>query len=197
MGRIIEIIKKDFKTTPYNARTSRARRWLSTKINKNQNFFADKINFSDVSNPKRRKPVPEIGKMYMYKYDPKHKDTLPYYDIYPLVFPIEWYDDGFLGINLHYLDIPNRVKLLDDLDSLKNTKEYTEKTKLRISYALLGQTVRDKRFEPCIKRYLFNHVRSMFVEINADEWDIAIHLPVQRFQKKNERTVWRESRKTF
>lgn len=27
-----------------------------------------------------------VGNMYMFFYDPKHKDTLPYYDTFPLVF---------------------------------------------------------------------------------------------------------------
>jgi hypothetical protein len=27
------------------------------------------------------------GKMYFYYYDPKHKETLPYYDRFPLVLP--------------------------------------------------------------------------------------------------------------
>src|SRR5712671_604576 len=30
----------------------------------------------------------EIGKMVLFKYDPKWKNTLEYYDIYPLIFPI-------------------------------------------------------------------------------------------------------------
>ena len=44
-----------------------------------------------------------VGKMYMFFYDAKYKDTLPFFDIFPLVFPIEFYSEGFLGINLHYL----------------------------------------------------------------------------------------------
>ena len=30
----------------------------------------------------------ELGKMYMYYYDALHKDTLPYFDKFPLVVPI-------------------------------------------------------------------------------------------------------------
>ena len=55
----------------------------------------------------------------MFFYDPKFKKTLPYYDTFPLVLPLETYNDGFLGINMHYLPIPLRVNLLDQ--NLGNT----------------------------------------------------------------------------
>ncbi len=31
---------------------------------------------------------PLLGRMYLFQYDPKGKKTLPYYDRFPLVFPI-------------------------------------------------------------------------------------------------------------
>ena len=30
-----------------------------------------------------------IGKMYLFHYDPKHKETLPLYDRFPLIFPFQ------------------------------------------------------------------------------------------------------------
>ena len=49
----------------------------------------------------KRAATPYYGKMNMFFYDPKHKKKLPYYDTFPLVLPIERYNDGFLGINFH------------------------------------------------------------------------------------------------
>jgi len=43
------------------------------------------------------------GNMYMYFYDPKMKQTLPYYDRFPLVLPYRATADGFIGLNLHYI----------------------------------------------------------------------------------------------
>ena len=51
----------------------------------------------------KRKKSPFYGRLNMFFYDPKFKKTLPYYDTFPLVLPLEPYSDGFLGINLHYL----------------------------------------------------------------------------------------------
>ena len=62
----------------------------------------------------------QMGKMYMFFYDPKHKATLPYYDRFPLVIPIERYPDGFLGLNMHYLAPKLRLSLLEGLMKITN-----------------------------------------------------------------------------
>ena len=50
----------------------------------------------------RRKDIrPTPGMMYAFYYDPKHKETLPYYDTYPLVVIVELNSKGILGLNLH------------------------------------------------------------------------------------------------
>lgn len=123
-----------------------------------------------------------IGKMYMYFYDPKHKDTLPFYDIFPLVFPIQIYDDGFLGINLHYLPPQARGKLMNALYTIANNNKYNASMKLNISYNILKQSAKKfGGFENCIKRYLFSHVRSSFQFVNANDWDKALLLPLQKW----------------
>jgi hypothetical protein len=126
-----------------------------------------------------------IGKMYFYWYDPKHKDTLPVYDRFPLVFPIERYSDGFLGLNLHYLNQAERAELLGKLMKFRSSSNLTERSKLKLSYELLSGTKRiANQMRPCIKRYLFTHVRSPFIEVPATEWDRAIELPVEFFVVK-------------
>lgn len=134
-----------------------------------------------------------VGKMYMFMYDPKWKDELPYYDKFPLIFPIEFYKDGFLGINLHYLPPAGRAKLMDALyDTLTNDK-YDYTTKLRINYSILSSTRKFNLFKPCIKRYLFTHVRSSFQFVNPKDWDKALFLPVERFQKATKTKVYADS----
>lgn len=153
------------------------------------NWFKDKI--SDITKKLKRDPnnvftkdgTPEIGQMYMFAYDPKYKATLPYYDAYPLVFPIEFYGDGFLGINLHYLPPMARARLLSSLKSLATNNKYDDTTKLNISYELLrASAIRFSGFENCVKRYLFAHVRSSFHQVAPYDWDKAVLLPLQRWQ---------------
>lgn len=137
------------------------------------------------------KPTP--GKMLMYQYDAKHKDTLPYWDMFPVMFPIELYNDSFLGINLHYLPPVYRIRLFDALFETVNNQKYDKTTKLRISYQILKSASNMKYFKPCIKKYLFSHVKSNLIEIPIDEWAYAGFLPMARFQKASQRKVWDDS----
>jgi len=136
-----------------------------------------------------------IGRMYHFKYDPKLKKQLPYYDIFPLVIPIETYSDGFLGLNLHYLPPRLRARLMDKLFSTINDERLDERSKLRVSYSLLAGAAKFRLFQPTVKRYLNSHVRSRFLLIPPQEWQIALFLPTQRFQKARDKQVWADSRK--
>ena len=135
------------------------------------------------------------GNMMLFNYDPKHKKTLPYYDIFPLVFPIDTFRGGFIGMNMHYLPYRLRAQLMDALyDNLNNTR-FDESTKLNISYKTLASAAKYKYFKPTIHKYLYKHVRSKFLVIDAKEWDQVLMLPVQKFVGASIQTVWSDSRK--
>lgn len=138
-----------------------------------------------MKNTDRSKDNTVIGRMYFFWYDPKLKDTLPVYDRFPMVFPIERYSDGFLGLNLHYLDYGHRMYLVGMLSNYASNKKLSPSTRLKLSYDLLANSSRLQNLtKPCIKRYLFEHVRSQFVEVTPDEWDKAVELPVELFVYK-------------
>ena len=139
----------------------------------------------------KRNNKPFYGKLNMFFYDPKHKKTLPYYDTFPLVLPLERYPDGFLGINMHYLPIPLRIKILDRLVDYSNNTKFDESTRLMVDYNKLKKV---RLIRPTIHRYLSGHTKSQFRRIDADEFTIATLLPVQRFKKASESEVWKESR---
>lgn len=126
-----------------------------------------------------------IGQMFMFLYDPKHKETLPIYDRFPLVFPIKFYSDGFLGINMHYLSRGQRASLMDALYMTINNRKNDETTRLRISYEVLNGSIRMRNFKPCVKRYLSAHVVQNFIYIEPKHWDKALMLPTERFVEKN------------
>lgn len=138
-----------------------------------------------------------IGKMYMFFYDPKLKDKLPYYDTFPLVFPIDMRRDGFLGINLHYLPPILRARLMDNLYAAQTSTKYTKQQQLNLSYELLNGAARFRYFRPCVKHYLWNHVRSSFLNIDPSNWDMALMLPLEQFHGKQKQQVWTESQKQF
>ena len=135
---------------------------------------------------------PFIGRLNMFFYDPKLKKTLPYYDRFPLVLPLEKYSDGFLGINFHYLPIPLRMKLLDRVVDFSNNTKFDESTRLNVGYQKL-KTI--KLIKPTLKRYLAGKVKSRFRRVDADEFTVATLLPVQRFKKGSQSEVYKDSRK--
>lgn len=133
------------------------------------------------------------GRMIMFFYDPKWKDKLPYYDRFPLVLPIKFLPDGFIGLNLHYLPIHIRARLLDNIYARYKSKQFDEKQTLELDYAELNSVGRLRYFKPCIKRYLYSHCRSRFYLIKPEEWNMMLMLPTERFEKKSKDYVWRES----
>ena len=140
----------------------------------------------------KRKNSPFFGRLNMFFYDPKFKKTLPYYDTFPLVLPLERYDDGFLGINLHYLPMKLRIRLLDRLVDYSNNTKFDESTTLDVDYSQLKKI---KLIKPTLKRYLAGRVKTQFRRIDADEFTVAALLPVQRFKKASASEVYSDSRK--
>lgn len=138
------------------------------------------------------------GNLYMFFYDPKYKETLPYYDRFPMVFPWKKFKGGFIGLNLHYLPYGPRVKLMDRLLQFKTNDKMDETTRLRFSYGLIDGVSKFALAKPCIKQYLTEHMQSPFIHINARDWPTAMMLPVERFVGSNKETVWQESiKKTY
>ena len=100
------------------------------------------------------------GEMYLFFYDPKHKNTLPYYDTFPLVLPFRAVKDGFYGINLHYMPYLVRYRLLQNLSELATDTKYNKDTKIRISWGILNRYSRLAPIQGAVKHYLANHVKS-------------------------------------
>lgn len=134
-----------------------------------------------------------IGKMYMFFYDPKLKNQLPYYDTFPLIFVIGPAKGGFLGINLHYLPPALRAKLMNAIYQTINNTKFNSTTKLRISYEILSSASKYRYFKPCVKHYLNEHVQSRYLNIEPRNWDSALMLPTERFKKATADKVWKDS----
>jgi hypothetical protein len=134
-----------------------------------------------------------MGGLYFFVYDPKTKEQLDYYDRFPLVMPLKRYDDGFLGLNLHYLPVKYRLVFMRKLMPLAIYNDEDEIKRIRITYEILEASKRYKEFRPCIKKYLYPHVKSRILAVEPQEWDTALYLPVQQFKKAPVNKVWRES----
>ena len=180
VSKFIQAVKDEARGRP------RSTAWYKEKIKE-----FGKPSAQNLIRDGKRNNKPFYGRLNMFFYDPKFKKTLPYYDVFPLVLPLEIYSDGFLGINLHYLPIPLRIKLLDKLVDYSNNTKFDESTKLMVDYKKLK---RIDLIKPTIHKYLAGQTKSQFRRIDADEFTIATLLPVLRFKKASDREVWKESR---
>ena len=114
--------------------------------------------------------------------------------MFPLIFPFQKAPGGFYGINLHYLPYNYRALLMDGLYSLVvNESHNDETTRLRLSYQILNSMSKLRYFRPCVKRYLNSNIRSKFVYITPEEWNVALFLPLQKFNKGTIQQVYKDS----
>jgi len=136
-----------------------------------------------------------VGSMQMFFYDPKHKETLPFYDKFPLAIIVGPAPGGFYGLNLHYLPAVLRAKFLDALLNITSNDKFDETTRFELSYKMLNGARNMRYFKPCYKHYLTSHVKSRFARVAAPEWEIATFLPTADWQKQSQAKVHAASRK--
>jgi hypothetical protein len=189
-----EILTKGVRSGQIPAQTNKARNWYRNAA-KTYGSVKDGQFFGKSSDKDRMASRPMIGGMYMYEYMAKGRKTLPYYDRMPLIFPFKMVKGGFYGLNMHYLPLPLRAKLMDALYETTNNKAYDETTKLKINYQILSKASKFEPFKPCVKRYLTSQVQSRFMYVYPSEWDIALFLPTERFTGATKSQVWAQSKK--
>lgn len=131
------------------------------------------------------------GNMYMMFYNAKHKRTLPWYDRFPLVIPFDKrsIQDGFYGINLHYIPPMARQDLLEEM------YKYGTEDGVDINYEYFRSVSRLRPALPCIKRYLYSRIKRPPMQVQKEYWDVAAMLPTADFKGVNTNTVYAHSRK--
>ena len=138
------------------------------------------------------------GRMYTFFYNAKTKKKLPYWDRFPLVIILDLREDGFTGLNLHYIPPRYRVRLLYELYKyvILDDDEYAEeemRMRIKMTYQLITGISKLKMYKPCFKRYLTTHIEGRALEITPNYWDTMAMLPLAQWQKENARTVYSES----
>ena len=179
-------IVTDFLKT-VKARSREAKAWFRDIVMKARYGIPGKVGRRELMTDRHigEFHVPRVGRMYLFKYDAKYKDILPYWDRYPLVFPFQpvegGYIDGFYGINLHYLPPKQRIVLMTALiDTEGKIGNLDDNYYMKLSYEVI------KKFNPakqCIKRYINSpiHRKTPFYKISGADWAYAAALPLQKF----------------
>jgi hypothetical protein len=166
-------------------------RWLKEKIDEIRNPSAIPKGISQEAFRNSKRFL--LGRLYCFYYDPIGKADLPYYDRFPMVLALEKYNDGFLGLNLHYLPYKYRLAFLGKLMKYAVLNDDNDVMKIRVTYDILQASKTFKEFRPCIKRYLTSQIRSKILTIQPNEWEIAAFLPIQQFRGAKATDVWKDS----
>lgn len=159
-------------------RTKEAWQWYKKNIKRSRRYDRATL----LKDRDRITPKKFIGRMYFFAYDAKLKETLPIWDVFPLVIPVDFDGQGFLGMNLHYLPPNQRILLLHRLKALLNNDKYDDTTRFRITYELLTALPKFDVYKKTLHRYLYSHIESKIVMIHPDEWETAVYLPLEKFR---------------
>lgn len=194
MASLLDKVSDAIRTGTVGSEVKRSAKWFQDKIKglegsvRNQfsqtnapKFYREAENKIDKKALKMRV---NLGDLYAYYYNPKHKMTLPYYDTFPLIMLIGYEKETFLGLNFHYLNPKLRAILLDRVTA-KVGKGIINWTKI----------VKIPQVEPTVKRYRYDHIVRKVIPIEEKEKEIAIFLPLERFKKASKSRVWADSRK--
>lgn len=196
MSNLFQKLELEAFKAGINPRTKEAQDWFRKRaqqlrrVNRQDLLKADEVKLVNRQNPL-------IGSMNMFFYDPKTKDTLPFYDRFPLAIIVGPAEKGFYGLNLHYLPPLLRAKFLDALLDITNNKKYDETTRFQMSYKMLMASSKMRYFQPCFKHYLTAHVKSRLARVPAPEWEIATFLPTASWEKSSAANVYKQSRKAI
>ena len=190
-------LAEEKKSAGHKTMSKDAVAWLQKQINEIKRPSAIPITIKGEVSRQKQPGQLRIGMMYCYYYDPKTKDELPYWDKFPMVLVLEKYNDGFLGLNIHYLPVKYRVAFLQKLMKYAQLTPDDDIKRMRISYDILTATKRYAEFRPCLKRYLYSHLRSRILMIEPKEWDVATMLPIQQFRGAKPQKVWQDSVKEW
>lgn len=173
----------------YNQYSKQALNWYRQQISQLGNINRLKLLGDNI---RYQQSKPEIGRFCMYFYSPKYKETLPYYDTFPLILtlPSEKYE--LAGLNFHYLPPMERLKLLQAIIEIQGSN-FSESHKLSATYEVIKGTT--NLYKPTYHAYLFKHIKSKVVVIPMESVVPAVFLPIANFKKSSQSAVWAHSKK--
>jgi len=191
MSNLFATVEREAFRAGITPRTAQSRKWFRKKVQNMRGISRRSLMREEEIIMRNRGGV---GGMYMFFYDPKTKDKLPYYDNFPLIIFVKGTKGGFYGLNLHYLPMTLRAKFLDGLMDQTSNKKFDDSTRFDLSYSYLKSAAKMKYFKPCFKKYLTSHVEGRLAMVPAPEWEIATFLPTAQWSKASQGKVYADSR---
>ena len=199
MAKYLDIIQKFHKDTTdekvFKERSLQSLHWYRQKM---QSYFGNRmVPIGDSDDGAQNITSVDLGQIYAFKYRPKGRKTLPFYDKFPLVLVIKKVPGGFLGLNFHYLHPFDRAVFMDRLYDFEVPDTGRATIRININYPILRDTRRLSFYRACIKRYRYFNIANFFIKLTPAEWDIALFLPTEKFVGAKRTDIWDDSRSKY
>lgn len=131
---------------------------------------------------------PQFGHFNIFLYpDPKYKLSLPYYDILPIVLPLErkLSNGTFLGLNFHYLPYFFRIKFLRLLEERYMIEDDAPEGGI---IPITWNKIKNLKFpKACVRRYIHKNIKSKIRYLRGDDIKTMSMMPVQKFMEVDRR----------
>lgn len=183
---------------PPSAKNRSSIRWFRTQVKNNSVSPRRVLRDPEISRNLKRAPEHiKLGELLLFRYDPKHKEKLPFYDVYPLSIIMSTGvskagEKYVISLNLHYLTQMERERLLTAIYK-SNTKGGAQEV-----LALVQRLSYYPGFRHAIKMHLLNHMVGNVLSIPFDEWALAVNIPSgfisKNKQKKTQNAILRQAR---
>ena len=196
MADLLNKLTDAVRTGAVGRETRRSAQWFRDKIrglrgelrNRFSSTNPDKFyrEAEEKVNPNVRKRRANLGDVFCYHYNPKYRNELPYYDMFPMIMLIGTDQDTFTGLIFHYLPPKFRAILLDRVNAKVGSGIINWKKISKIP-----------QVAPTVKKYRFDQVMRKVIPIEENEQEIAIFLPLERFRKASKSSIWADSKRKF
>ena len=180
--------KRKFDKSGIAYNTPEAIIWFLTESTRLSSKQANRSDLSDIS----AGSTISIGKIVLFDYDAKMKDSLPIWDSKPLSIIIGETKKTYYGINIHYLPPEIRVSVVEKIYAEQML--YGKRKFKSASWRKIIKIIGHKLANVCIKQYLKSNMDNQTV-IRDDYWLYVVFLPFANFQKMSKHQQWKSVKK--
>tara|TARA_Y100000991_G_scaffold208439_1_gene187471 strand:+ start:2096 stop:2608 length:513 start_codon:yes stop_codon:yes gene_type:complete len=105
-----------------------------------------------------------MGDLVFFGYNPQNAQNYEFWDVQPLAVVMGFYEEGFLGCNLHYINPDYRDVIATGLLNSKGESPVPKNS---------------------IHKYLWSNMRTIFKVPKEEDWAAISLLPTEQFIDKN------------
>lgn len=142
-----------------------------------QELLKDKIDFKEAI----KKKIIRVGSLVYFEYDPKDKTQI--WDYKPLIFVLKITPTHILGCNYHWIDMKERIELIELALNMNRKPDGTFNTPLDMSYPILKMNMEeDYKLSKCLHLYIRDRTSKKCVVIDPKYILDVARLKLEHFQ---------------